>query len=68
MLEEDKGRGGWAGMGKSPISFSFPIQFPDSSPRGASKSRWESLRLETPVFDFMFMSGTDRSTGPWKHN
>ena len=50
--------------GKEPDFFQLPHSIARLVFRESSESRWKSLRLETPVFDCMFMLGTDISTGP----
>ena len=49
--------------GKEPSFFQLPHSISRLVFRESSESRWKSPRLEMPVFDFMFMLGTDISTG-----
>lgn len=55
-------------MEKSPIPFSFPIQFPEGPFRGASESRCRPLKLEILMFGVRFTSGTVIAAGPWNHH
>lgn len=52
-----------SGDGKEPDFFQLPHSISRLVFRESLESRWKSPRLETPVFDFMFMLGTDISTG-----
>ena len=60
----EKRRGGVCRDGKEPDFFQLPHSIARLVFRESSESRWKSLRLETPVFDCMFMLDTDISTGP----
>lgn len=59
----EKIRGGVSRDGKEPDFFQLPHSISRLVFRESLESRWKSPRLETPVFDFMFMLGTDISTG-----
>jgi len=59
----EKRRGGVSRDGKEPDFFQLPHSISRLVFRESLESRWKSPRLETPVFDFMFMLGTDISTG-----
>lgn len=55
----EKRRGGMSRDGKEPSFFQLPHSISRFVFRESSESRWKSPRLEMPVFDFMFMLGTD---------